>query len=419
MAFELDENYESGVNIKVVGVGGGGNNAVNRMIASGIRGVEFIAINTDRQALAKSSAEKKIQIGEKITKGHGAGANPEIGSKAAQESTEEIKSALEGADMVFITSGMGGGTGTGAAPIVAKVAHDLGILTVGIVTKPFAFEGKRRMTQAEEGIRAFRENVDSLIIIPNERLKQVSETRITMLNAFAMADDVLCHGVQSISDLINVPGYINLDFADVTSVMEAAGYAHMGVGEASGKEKAEMAAKAAISSPLLETTIGGAHGILISIVASPDIALDDIDIAASMISSEAAEDANVIWGATFDEEMNDAMKVTIIATGFENKSEDAPVVNEPKTGTEKATPQRPPQQVNRPPQPAAQPTEEEEKPAGEGDETDPISDDEFESIIKMLRQNQGAKKTETGTTSTRRLRFNEGGNGNSGNSGTF
>ena len=205
MAFELDENYESGVNIKVVGVGGGGNNAVNRMIASNIRGVEFIAINTDKQALARSSAEKKIQIGDKITKGHGAGANPEIGARAAEESIEEIKNALEGADMVFITSGMGGGTGTGAAPIVAKVAHDLGILTVGIVTKPFAFEGKRRMTQAEEGIRAFRENVDSLIIIPNERLKQVSETRITMLNAFAMADDVLCHGGWRRSERLHGP----------------------------------------------------------------------------------------------------------------------------------------------------------------------------------------------------------------------
>ncbi len=415
MAFELDENYESGVNIKVVGVGGGGNNAVNRMIASNIRGVEFIAINTDKQALARSSAEKKIQIGDKITKGHGAGANPEIGAKAAQESTEEIKNALEGADMVFITSGMGGGTGTGAAPIVAKVAHDLGILTVGIVTKPFAFEGKRRMTQAEEGIRAFRENVDSLIIIPNERLKQVSETRITMLNAFAMADDVLCHGVQSISSLINVPGYINLDFADVTSVMEAAGYAHMGVGEATGKEKAEMAAKAAISSPLLETTIGGAHGILISIVASPDIALEDIDIACSMISQEAAEDANVIFGAAFDEEMNDQMKITIIATGFENKSEDSPA--EPVKMDEPAQQQRPQQRPAQSARPQPQqPERTEEKPEGGDDDSDTITDAEFDNILAMLKQNQGARKSETGTASIRRLRFSDG-NGNNGNRG--
>ncbi len=323
MSFELDNNYESGVNIKVIGVGGGGNNAVNRMISSNIRSVEFIAINTDKQALAKSSATHKIPIGEKITKGHGAGANPEIGTRAAEESMEEIRSAITGADMVFITAGMGGGTGTGAAPVVAKIAQEMGILTVGIVTKPFAFEGKKRMDQAEEGIRNFRQYVDSLVIIPNERLKQISETRITLLNAFEIADGVLSHGVQSISDLINGTAYINLDFADVTSVMQGAGYAHMGVGEASGKDKAEAAARAAISSPLLETSISGAKGILINITAAPDIGLEDIDTASTMIASEASADANVIWGVAFDPELEDKMKITIIATGFENKAEEA------------------------------------------------------------------------------------------------
>ena len=316
MAFQLDKNYDSGVNIKVIGVGGGGNNAVNRMIESDIKGVEFVAINTDKQALLLSGATHKISIGERITKGHGAGANPEVGARAAEESLEEIKKVISGADMVFITTGMGGGTGTGAAPVVAKVAKEMGILTIGIVTKPFAFEGKKRMEQAELGIANLREHVDSLVIIPNERLKQASETRITLLNAFAIADDVLRHGVQSISELINVPGFVNLDFADVTSVMSNAGYAHMGVGEATGRDKAEAAAKAAISSPLLETSIGGAHGILVSITASPDIGLEDVDRASTMIAQEAAPDANIIWGAAFDPTLEDKMKVTIIATGF-------------------------------------------------------------------------------------------------------
>ncbi len=320
MPFELDENkYESGVIIKVIGVGGGGNNAVNRMTSS-VKGVEFISVNTDMQALVKSNATTKIAIGEKITKGHGAGSNPDVGAKAAEESEDEIRRALEGADMVFVTSGMGGGTGTGAAPVVAKLAQEMGILTVGIVTKPFAFEGKKRMEQAEAGIERLKEYVDSLIIIPNERLKEVGE-KITLMNAFQVADDVLRRGVQSITELINIPEYINLDFADVTSIMKDAGYAHMGVGEASGKDKASEAAKSAISSPLLETTISGARGILISITASPDIALEDIDIASDFISSEAAEDATVIWGAAFDETLEDTMRVTIIATGFENKNE--------------------------------------------------------------------------------------------------
>lgn len=321
MAFELDDTFESGVNIKVVGVGGGGSNAVNRMISSHIRGVEFICINTDKQALQQSSSPNKIAIGEKITKGHGAGANPEIGRQAAEESIEEIKSALAGADMVFITTGMGGGTGTGAAPVVAKAAKEMDILTVGIVTKPFAFEGKRRMMQAEEGIANLSQYVDSLVVIPNERLAQVSDARITLLNAFEIADDVLRHGVQSISELINVPGLVNLDFADVSAVMKDAGYAHMGVGEAQGKDKAELAAKAAISSPLLETSISGARGILVSITGSPDIGLDDVIQASTMVAAEAHPEANIIWGANFDSTLEDRMKVTIIATGFEKKDD--------------------------------------------------------------------------------------------------
>jgi len=320
MPFELDDyNYESGVNIKVLGVGGGGNNAVNRM-ATSIKGVEFIAINTDQQALAKSNATIKIPLGEKITKGHGAGSNPEVGAKAAEESEEDIRLALEGADMAFVTAGMGGGTGTGAAPVVARIAREMGILTVGIVTKPFAFEGKKRMEQAESGIEKLKDYVDSLIIIPNERLKSVGE-KITLVNAFQVADNVLLHGVQSITELINIPQYINLDFADVTAVMEDAGYAHMGVGEASGKDKASEAAKAAISSPLLETSITGSKRVLINITASPDIALEDIDIAADIVKCEASEDAKIIFGAALDDSLEDTIKVTIIATGFENKNE--------------------------------------------------------------------------------------------------
>lgn len=321
MAFELDDNFESGVNIKVVGVGGGGGNAVNRMISSHIRGVEFICINTDTQALQQSNSPNKIAIGEKITKGHGAGANPDIGRQAAEESIEEIKSALASADMVFITTGMGGGTGTGATPVVAKAAKEMDILTVGIVTKPFEFEGKRRMMQAEEGIANLGQYVDSLVVIPNERLAQVSDARITLLNAFEIADDVLRHGVQSISELINVPGLVNLDFADVSAIMKDAGYAHMGVGEAQGKDKAELAAKAAISSPLLETSISGARGILVSITGSPDIGLDDVIQASTMVAAEAHPEANIIWGANFDPELEDRMKVTIIATGFEKKDD--------------------------------------------------------------------------------------------------
>ena len=319
MIFEHDDTLESGVNIKVVGVGGGGNNAVNRMISTNIRGVDFISVNTDRQALRKSDAPNQIVIGEKITNGFGAGADPTIGARSAEESIEDIKDMLAGADMVFVTAGMGGGTGTGAAPIVARVAREMGILTIGVVTKPFAFEGPRRMRQAEGGIEELSQFVDSLVVIPNERHKQISDTRITLANAFEVADDVLRRGVQSISDLINVPGFINLDFADVTSVMANAGYAHMGVGSATGKDKAELAARAAISSPLLETSIGGATGVLISISASPDIGLEDTDVATTMIANEASPDANIIFGVAFDPELEDEMRITIIATGFEKK----------------------------------------------------------------------------------------------------
>ena len=323
MTFEHDDSYECGVCIKVIGVGGGGNNAVNRMISKNIQGVEFVTVNTDRQALGRSNASTQLVIGEKITKGFGAGAKPEIGARAAEESVEDIKAILSGADMVFITAGMGGGTGTGAAPVVARIAHEMDILTVGIVTKPFQFEGARRMNQAIEGIEELRQYVDSLVVIPNERLKEVSDTRITLFNAFEAVDDILRRGVQSISDLINVPGFINLDFADVTSVMANSGLAHMGVGSATGKDKAEVAAKMAIASPLLETSIKGATGVVISIYASPDVGLEDVNLASTMITDECNADANIIWGLAFDPELEDEMRITIVATGFEKKPEDA------------------------------------------------------------------------------------------------
>ena len=316
MAFEIDNDFESAVQIKVIGVGGGGGNAVNRMITQGVLGAEFIAVNTDKQVLVHSKATHKIQIGEKVTGGRGAGARPEMGLKAAEESRDAIVDALSGANMVFITAGMGGGTGTGAAPAIAEIAKSNGILTVGIVTKPFAFEGKRRMQQAEAGIAELAQHVDSLIVIPNERLKLVSDQKITFANAFDVADDVLRQGVKSISELIKVPGLINLDFADVTAVMKDAGHAHMGVGRATGKEKAEAAANAAVSSPLLETTIQGAKGVIISITSSPDITLDDVDVAASIIAEAADVDANIIFGVAFDEKLEDEMVVTVIATGF-------------------------------------------------------------------------------------------------------
>lgn len=317
MEFDFEQVYDSGVNIKVIGVGGGGNNAVNRMISTNIRGVEFIAVNTDNQVLNASCAAKRLVIGDKITKGKGAGANPEVGKRSAEESIEAIREAIQGADMVFITAGMGGGTGTGAAPVIAKTAHELGILTVGIVTKPFSFEGVRRLRQAEAGIAELAKYVDSLIVIPNERLKQVEDTHITLANAFEIADDVLRRGVQSVSELINIPGFINLDFADVTTIMRNAGYAHMGVGAAKGADKAQLAAMAAISSPLLETSIAGATGVLICITASQDIQLEEVNLASQMVAEEAHPDATIIWGVAFDPTLEDEMRITIIATGFD------------------------------------------------------------------------------------------------------
>ena len=318
MGFEFEMDYDSVVNIKVIGVGGGGNNAVNRMVTSGLQGVEFIAINTDKQALNRSEASVKIQVGTKLTKGQGAGSRPEIGRKAAEESREDINKALEGADMVFITAGMGGGTGTGGAPVVAQIARAMGILTVGVVTRPFGFEGKKRMEQANAGIDQLKENVDSLIVIPNERLKYVSDQKISFKNAFEIADNVLHQAVASISELITVPGLINLDFADVTSIMKGAGFAHMGVGSAAGKDKAEEAAKMAIQSPLLESSINGAHGVILSVIGSEDIELDEIEQAASMIQAAAHPDAHIIFGASISEDADDEIRVVVIATGFDN-----------------------------------------------------------------------------------------------------
>ena len=321
MALMLDEEMDENVTtIKVIGVGGGGGNAVNRMVSDGLQGVEFIAMNTDQQALAKNHATVKVQLGSKLTKGRGAGADPEIGQRAAEESKDEIANALKGSQMVFITAGMGGGTGTGAAPVVAEIARELGVLTVGVVTKPFSFEGRRRMMQAEKGVEELRSRVDSLVIIPNERLKYATDQKITFANAFEIADDVLRQAVQSISDLIRDTGFINLDFADVTTVMKDAGLAHMGVGRAAGKGKAEEAAKMAISSPLLETSINGAHGVLINVTGSMDIGLEEVEQAASLVQDAVHPDAVTIFGATFDESLEDEIRVTVIATGFaENK----------------------------------------------------------------------------------------------------
>ena len=305
------------VNIKVIGIGGGGGNAVNRMVESDMKYVEFIAINTDSQILLSSKADEKLSIGARTTKGDGAGGNPEIGQNAAEESREEIASMLQGAQMLFITAGMGGGTGTGAAPIVAQIAREMGILTIGVVTKPFNFEGVVRMRQAEQGIAKLREAVDSLIIVPNENLKMLGDKKITFANAFEAADDVLKQGVKSISELINTSGFINLDFADVKTIMKDAGYAHMGVASAQGKDKAVTAAEIAISSPLLETSITGAKGLIINITAPPTIEFGEIDAATSHISSSVDSEANIIFGVVFDQALQDEIKITVIATGFD------------------------------------------------------------------------------------------------------
>ena len=318
MAFEIDNDFESAVQIKVIGVGGGGGNAVNRMIDEGIQGAEFIAVNTDKQVLVQSKATHKIQIGEKSTRGQGAGGKPEVGARAAEESAEAISNAINGTDMVFVTTGMGGGTGTGAAPVIAGIAKELGCLTIGVVTKPFAFEGNRKMKEAMAGIEKLAKNVDSLVVIPNQKLLSGNSKVSQLKDAFAKADDVLLQGVKSISELITVPGFINLDFADVTSVMKDAGYAHMGVGRAKGNDKAEIAAQEAISSPLLETSIAGAKGVIISFTASEDIDIEEIERAAELITASAHEDANITWGIAFDPSLDDELVITVIATGFDS-----------------------------------------------------------------------------------------------------
>ncbi|MCD7792776.1 MAG: cell division protein FtsZ [Oscillospiraceae bacterium] len=325
MAFVPETGPENVVTIKVIGVGGAGNNVVNRMVSSGTKGVEFIAVNTDKQALAISNADQKIQIGEKLTHGQGAGSDPDVGKRSAEESRNNIAKSLEDADMVFITAGMGGGTGTGAAPTVADIARESGVLTVAVVTKPFSFEGRRRMEQAKRGINELLGKVDSLLIIPNDRLKYATDQKVTFANAFEIADDVLRQAVVSISDLIKNTGFINLDFADVTAVMKNAGYAHMGVGRAAGKGKAEEAARAAVASPLLETSIDGAKGVLINITGSEEMGLDDVEAAASLVQAAADPEANIIFGATFDNAMEDEIRVTVIATGFDSApGEEAP-----------------------------------------------------------------------------------------------
>lgn len=314
--FDFDIEVEQFAKIKVIGVGGGGNNAVNRMIDHGVRGVDFIAVNTDKQALFSSKAESKIQIGDKITRGLGAGANPEIGQKAAEENREEILEHLKGADMIFITAGMGGGTGTGAAPVVAEIAKELGILTVGVVTKPFGFEGRKRLLQAEQGVNNLKTRVDTLVIIPNDRLLQIADKKTTISDAFSMADDILKQGIQGISDLISVPNLINLDFADVKTIMHDKGIAHMGIGTSNGDNRATEAAQQAIQSPLLETSIEGAKSVLLNITGGQDLGIFEVNEAADLIRGAVDEDANIIFGAGIDESLNDEIKITVIATGF-------------------------------------------------------------------------------------------------------
>ena len=372
MAFGMDMGPDNVVNIKVIGVGGGGNNVVNRMVRTGTKGVEFIAVNTDKQALTISSATQKIQIGEKLTNGQGAGSDPEVGRKSAEENRTQISKALEDTDMVFITAGMGGGTGTGAAPIVADIAKELGVLTVGVVTKPFRFEGMRRMKQAEGGIAELRNKVDSLVIIPNERLKLATDQKITMVNAFEIADDVLQQAVQSISDLIKNTGFINLDFADVSAVMKDAGRAHMGVGRAAGKNKAEEAAKMAISSPLLETSINGAKGVLINVTGSMDIGLEEVETAANLVQEAAHPDANIIFGATFDETLEDEIRVTVIATGFDEGPAAAAQPAQQPAAQKEAAPQQEGEQV----QGGEAPQGEQEKPA--------VSDDDWDILERIF-----------------------------------
>ncbi len=375
MAHSVETGPENVVTLKVVGIGGAGGNVVNRMVSSGTSGVEFIAVNTDKQALSMSTADLKIQIGDKLTHGQGAGSDPSVGEKAAEENRNEIAKALEGTDMVFITAGMGGGTGTGAGPVVADIAREAGVLTVGVVTKPFGFEGKKRMTQAMDGIESLLGKVDSLLVIPNDRLKYATDQKVTFANAFEIADEVLHEAVTSISGLIKNTGFINLDFADVCTIMRGAGYAHMGVGHAVGKGKAEDAAQMAISSPLMETSINGARGVLINITGSEDMGLDDVETAANLVQSAAHPDANIIFGASFDNSMEDEIRVIVIATGFDEGTQTAKAAS---ANAQADKPADEPPAVERLFAQADKPAEE-KKPAEEPEEEDP-----FDSIFRIF-----------------------------------
>ncbi len=385
MAISMDMGSDGIVTIRVIGVGGAGNNVVNRMVTEGTQGVDFIAVNTDKQALDISHATHKIQIGEKLTNGRGAGSNPDVGRQSAEENRAQIAKCLEGADMVFITAGMGGGTGTGAAPVVAEIAKSMEILTVGVVTKPFRFEGMRRMKQAEVGIEALRGCVDSLVIIPNERLKNATDQKITMQNAFQIADDVLQQAVQSISDLIKNTGFINLDFADVSAVMKDAGRAHMGVGRAAGKGKAEEAARMAISSPLLETSINGATGVLVNVTGSLDVGLEEVETAAGLVLEAAHPDVNLIFGATFDESLEDEIRVTVIATGFaEPEAEPVAPVRPVVTAAPVAEPVAPSATAT-----TEAPVAEEAAPVAEAapaPEKPPVTDDDWSLLEEIFRK---------------------------------
>lgn len=374
--FIYEDAFEPDVNIKVIGVGGGGGNALNCMVASGVQDIEYIAINTDAKALNNSKATTRIQIGAKLTKGRGAGNKPGIGQQSAEENKEEIEAALKGADMVFITAGMGGGTGTGAAPVVAKIAQEAGILTVAVVTKPFAFEREQKMAQAEKGIMELKKYVDSLIVIPNEKLLEGMDKPLTMRESFALADDILKTGVKSISDLIVEEGYINLDFADVSTIMKGAGYAHLAIGHGSGKDKAKEAANAVIASPLLETSIAGAKRLLINITMSEDILSSDVDNATKMITDKAADNVEFIFGTAFKEDMQDEMTITVIAAGFDEESDEAEEAEEP-AAEEAASPEEPEAQ----PQPQPQPQQTQAAANGGKKPADP---DDLMAIFEIL-----------------------------------
>ncbi len=374
--FIYEDAFEPDVNIKVIGVGGGGGNALNCMVASGVQDIEYIAINTDAKALNNSKATTRIQIGAKLTKGRGAGNKPAIGQQSAEENKEEIEAALKGADMVFITAGMGGGTGTGAAPVVAKIAQEAGILTVAVVTKPFAFEREQKMAQAEKGIMELKKYVDSLIVIPNEKLLEGMDKPLTMRESFALADDILKTGVKSISDLIVEEGYINLDFADVSTIMKGAGYAHLAIGHGSGKDKAKEAANAVIASPLLETSIAGAKRLLINITMSEDILSSDVDNATKMITDKAADNVEFIFGTAFKEDMQDEMTITVIAAGFDEEPDESEEAEE-SASEEAAAPEEPEAQ----PQP--QPQQQQTQAAANGGKK-PADPDDLMAIFEIL-----------------------------------